>query len=62
MNFKLITKFRSPHVADIGIVFPNGSGFTVARIAFPEDYQLADTTDCLREVMKILSKRYKGSV
>ncbi len=61
-NFRLVAKFLTPHVVDIGIVFPNGARATAARIAFPEDYQLADTTECIGEIIPILRKRYKKSI
>ena len=61
-NFRLVAKFLTPHVVDVGIVYPNGSCFTVARVAFPEDFQIADTTKCIEDIISILRKRYRGSV
>ena len=62
MRWKLVAKWLSSTVVAIGMVYESGNSFEVARIAFPDDRMIGETTKCVDLIIKLLKQRYKNSV
>ena len=62
MRYKIVAKWVSSNVVDLGIVFENGHTQQVARLLMPNDAMVNLTVKCVEEIIVALKKRYRNSV
>lgn len=60
-NLRLVPKCTGNMVVII-LCMPDGRRIQVARLLMPDDGQLCDTVDCVKEIIKILEKRISSSM